>query len=85
MSNLSGASTIDAPSSTEKERGMARESLTGASKDAMASQHVFDSSQLHRHAYDAKRQHEVYQNASFRPQEGVYGTATPFPASGMPH
>ncbi|KAK4507426.1 hypothetical protein PRZ48_001161 [Zasmidium cellare] len=80
ISNISGASTIDAqPDSAEKERQGVRDTLPGIPKDSSAPQHVFDTSQLHRH--DPKKQQEVYANASFRPQEGAFGTPTPLPAS----
>lgn len=80
ISNISGASTIDAlPDSAEKERQGMGETLPGVPKEASAPQHMFDSSQLHRH--DPKKQQEAYANASFRPQEGAFGTPTPLPTS----
>lgn len=82
ISNISGASTIEvAPDSAEREREGYREALPGIPKEASAPQHIFDTSQLHRH--EPKKQQEVYTNASFRPQEGAYGTPTPLPATSI--
>ncbi|KAF2161778.1 hypothetical protein M409DRAFT_27834 [Zasmidium cellare ATCC 36951] len=83
ISNISGASTIDAtPDSAEKERS-ARESLPGIHKESSAPQHIFGTSQL-QHP-DSKKQQEAYANVGFRPQEGAFGTPTPLPAtSGAP-
>ncbi|KAF7186955.1 Transcriptional regulatory protein DEP1 [Pseudocercospora fuligena] len=84
ISNISGASTIDAPDSAEKARDGLRESLPGISKESSAPQHIFDTSQIHRLTGDVRKQHEVYANANFRPQEGAYGTPGPLPASSGP-
>lgn len=78
VSNISGASTIDAlPSSTEKERTRIRENHPGTANEASAPQHIFDTSAIHRHGLEAKRHHDVYAHASFRPQEGAFGTPAP--------
>lgn len=83
ISNISGASTIDAPESAEKEKA-GREMMPGIVKESSAPQHIFETSQLHRHINDARKQHEVFANASFRPAEGAYGTPVPLPASSGP-
>lgn len=80
ISNISGASTIDAlPDSAEKERQSVVETVSGIPKEASAPHHIFDANQFHRH--DPKKQQDVYAHAGFRPQEGAFGTPTPLPTS----
>lgn len=90
MSGVSGVSTIDAPpDSAEKDRlyggpgGEAGKSLPALLSEASAPQQIFDTSQMHRHHGDGRR--EVYPSSSFRPQEGAYGTPAPLQhAAGVP-
>ncbi|KAK3704347.1 Transcriptional regulatory protein [Vermiconidia calcicola] len=71
ISNLSGASTIDAP--------LPHDSSADARKQNVPAQQVFDTSQLH-----AGRQHqEVLHAAGFRPQEAPGAFGTPAPLAGM--
>lgn len=87
ISNMSGASTIDAPSSAEKDpdSGARREMLPGLPTDGSAVLQTFDTSQLHRQPLSGngvkRNMPETYPNASFRPQDGAFGTPTPLPSA----
>lgn len=87
ISNISGASTIDAePDSAEKysESAGRREVLPGLLTEVSAPLQAFDTSQMHRHPLGGngtkKNMPDTYPNASFRPQEGMFGTPTPLPS-----
>lgn len=72
VSNISGASTIDAPpDSAEKER---ERGAHGYLKDASVPQHMFDASRPPRNGVEPKRQQDTFVGAPFRPQDGTYGT-----------
>lgn len=57
ISNISGASTIDAPGSAEKEQGTTAFD-PGAVKEHSGIHHPFDTSQLQRQVAEVRRQHE---------------------------
>jgi hypothetical protein len=59
ISNISGASTIDAPGSAEKEQGTAF--APGAVKDHSAAHQPFDTSHLQRQVTEVRRQYEQQQ------------------------
>lgn len=86
ISNMSGASTIDAPSSVEKDpdSGARRNMLPGIPTDSLTALPAFDTSQLYRQPFggNAMKRNlpETYPNASFRPQDGAFGTPTPLPS-----
>ena len=73
--DISGASTIDVPQERDQ-REVAKAGMPGLTQVPSASQSIFDTSQLHRHARDER---EVYANAGFRPTEGAFGTPAPLP------
>lgn len=80
ISNISGATTIDAPDSAEKDSNAAarRDLLGGVSAEASAPLQAFDTSQLHRQPLNAngikRNMPETYPNGSFKPPEGAFGT-----------
>jgi hypothetical protein len=89
ISNISGASTIDAPDSAEKDPHPAARRevvLPGLPTDTSAPLHPFDTSQLHRQPHGGNGVKRIipdtYPNASFRPQDGAFGTPTPLPTGG---
>lgn len=83
ISNISGATTIDAPDSAEKDTNAAarRDMLPGLPREASAPLQAFDTSQTHRlplGGNGTKRNiPETYPNSPLRPQGGAFGIPTP--------
>jgi hypothetical protein len=83
ISAISGASTIDAPPELQENdpRQFAADAaptkypLPDLTHQSSAPQQIFETSQLHRHPMEEKR--EVYANPGFRPMEGEFGTPAP--------
>ncbi|KAM3418603.1 hypothetical protein BST61_g4580 [Cercospora zeina] len=65
--SISGASTIEAPGSVEKEYRTAMGG--GPLKEHPESQRTFDTSQLQRQVAEVRRQHEPYGHAPIQPQD----------------
>ncbi|EME48699.1 hypothetical protein DOTSEDRAFT_67664 [Dothistroma septosporum NZE10] len=75
-SNISGASTIDAPpDSAERAREAAREALVGM-RGHPVPQHAFEGP-LHGPGLERKKPQESFAPGPFRPQEGTFGTPIP--------
>ncbi|SMQ46632.1 unnamed protein product [Zymoseptoria tritici ST99CH_1A5] len=73
ISNISGASTIDAPpDSAEKERGtMKRSAMPGMSKDPSGPHYQF--------GHGSMKVNDTYPASAFRPQTGQFGSHTQLP------
>lgn len=77
ISGISGVSTIDAPETIEDKTSLMPPALS--TEESSGAQQVFDTSQIHRHPEDEKR--EVYATTGFiRPPEGAFGTPAPLHA-----